>query len=467
MLENIRTITSLVLLQAIFGSTASLALENPIDSANIQNTSIQFGDTAAKAVLLASIPAWQPATIKIVFDAYRHPEQYKIPKAQSTSDQGALFIHAFFGPLDNPFTKYPRPAKAFVIFPNTKNSTASFEMAPIIHDLGDGNYYVFDANQISPILLDDWIAQLKTTHPTFLFNICNGYGTSPMDSCMNSAYQDEAPHTMRYSLNMAAAENPSAHRDQNESWQTKIKSRQKLAAASSDPSIYDQSIAWSAGSAKSKLLQTVVTWPNHKTIQDAFEKIRDPRYFQDNNVLNFKRRITWLYPDDGCWTRAAAVIKDFFGPINNITNTLPRPSKLFAFGNLCVNTQNSRKGSVSWWYHTAPIVKDAETNISYVLDPSVDIYNALPLDEWMARVSSNTEHCAGFNHQVERFAICNGYGSTPYDSCNSADRTDYGTELSAMRDQYSYRQHERERQTSLGRDADKILGDSPPWKTPQ
>jgi hypothetical protein len=422
MLKNIRTLTSMILLQAVFGSTASLALEKPMDAANIQDSSIKFEDTAAKAVLLASVPAWQPDTIKIVFDAYRHPEKYNMPKAQSASDQSARFIHAFFGPLDNPFTKYPRPAKAFVIFTHTNNATASFEMAPVIHDLSDGNYYVFDASQTSPTLLDDWIAQLKSTHPAFVFNICNGYGTRPFDSCMQSAYQDEASHVMRYPHHTDATENPSAHRDQNESWKIKVKSSRK-SDTERDPSIHDESILWSAKPAKDKLLQTIVTWPDHKTIQDAFEKIRDPRYFQDNNVLNFKRRITWLFPDDGCWTRAAAVIKDFFGPVNNITSTLPRPSKLFAFGDLCVNTKNSPSGFVSWWYHTAPIVKDAQTNINYVLDPSVDPYNALPLDDWMARVSSNTEGCTGFNHKVERFSICNGYGSTPYDSCKDRSGT--------------------------------------------
>jgi hypothetical protein len=466
MLKNIRAITSLALLQAVFGCTTSLALGQSIDTASIQDTSIKFDDSAAKTLLLASVPEWQPETIKIVFDAYRHPERYNMSKAQSPSDQSARFIHAFFGPLDNPFTKYPRPAKAFVIFTDTKNVADNFEMVPIVHDISDGNYYVFDASQTSALLLDDWITRLKATHPSFVFNICNGYGANPLNSCLKSAYQDEASHVMRYSHQTDASENPSAHRDQNESWKIKV-NRSLKSNTDSDRSIYDESISWSGEPAKSKLLQTIVTWPDHKTIQDAFEKIRDPRYFLDNTVVDFKRRITWLFPDDGCWTRAAAVIKDFFGPVNNITNTLARPSKLFAFGDLCVNTKNSPRGFVSWWYHTAPIVKDAETNINYVLDPSVDPYNALPLDEWMARVSSNVERCAGFKHKVERFSICNGYGSTPYDSCNNVVRTDYDTELSAMLDQYSYRHHERERQTDLGRDAAKALGDSPPWKISQ
>ena len=456
MLKNIYKISSMILLQSIFSSTFCYA--NP---ASIEDSSIKYDDTAAKAALLASIPKWQAVTITELFDAYRHPERFQIPKSTRANQQSALFINAFFGPLDNPFTKYPRPAKVFVIFKSAKNSATSYETAPIIHDAMNGDYYVFDADETSPLLLDDWIVKIKKMHATqsnFVFNICNGYGDKPLDSCMNSAYQNEGAT----SDDSASKEMPSATRNIHESW------LQKTAQIKNDSeTIHSSSVSWSDESSKKNLLKTVQSWPNHKAIQDAFEKIRDLRYFQDAKTPDFKRRITWLYPDDGCWTRAAAIIKDFFGPMNNtVSNILPRPSKLFAFGDLCVNTKNAPGGYVSWWYHTAPIVKDAETNIDYVIDPSVDPYTALSLDEWMARVASNTEKCAGTQSRVSQFAICNGYGSSPYDSCNNPARVNFASEAYVMRNQHSYRILEQERQADLGREVEKVLGDSPPWLTP-
>jgi hypothetical protein len=455
LLNNIYKISSMILLQTVFSSTICYA-----NSDSIQGTSIKYNDTAAITPLLASIPEWQPETITQLFDAYRHPERFQIPKSTNSNMQSALFINAFFGPLDNPFTKYPRPAKVFVIFKTAKNSTSTFETAPIIHDAVNGNYYVFDADETSPILLDDWIVKLKKNHAeqsNFVFNICNGYGSKPIDSCANSAYQDEGA-TTGYSI---SKDYPSAIRDKQESWLQKT----AMISKGSD-SIYNNSVLWSDESNKKTLLNTIQSWPNHKAIQDAFEKIRDLRYFQDAKIPDFKRRITWLFPDDGCWTRAAAIIKDFFGPMNNnLTNTLPRPSKLFAFGDLCVNTTNAPRGYVSWWYHTAPIVKDAETNIDYVLDPSVDSQTALTLDEWMSRVASNTEKCAGMRNKVSQFSICNGYGASPYDSCNNPEKVDFASEAYVMRSQHSYRHAERERQAELGRDVEKVLGDLPPWLT--
>jgi hypothetical protein len=468
--KNIYKISHILLLSILLSGTPTFAKPQKTATDTIENTSISFNDAAAKTTLLSTVPNWQPETISLLFEAYQRPEEYQISKTNLAWIQNALFIQAFFGPLENPFTKYPRPAKVFVIFKKTQNKAANFEMAPIIHNAVDGNYYIFDATETSPLQLDEWITKLKKSHTDqtdFVFNICPGYAINPADSCLHSAYQNEAAlssNALNKDKKIGSFHNPSAHRDEHESWRTKI-SLNKLNRDDSD-SIYDQSIAWTDEVAKKDLLHSVISWPNHQTIQAAFEKIRDLRYARDETMPDFNRRLTWLYPDDGCWTRAAAIIKDFFGPLNNTTHVLPRPSKLFAFGDLCVNTKNTASGAVSWWYHTAPIVKDAETNITYVLDPSVDPVTALPLEEWMSRVAANTGKCADANHSVSQFSICNGYGTTPYDSCNVPEKTSYTTELNAMREQKTYRRLEATRQTELGRHIEEVLGDSPPWHTP-
>ena len=136
----------------------------------------------------------------------------------------------------------------------------------------------------------------------------------------------------------------------------------------------------------------------------------------------------------------------------------------FAFGNLCANTPNSPRGKVSWWYHTAPIIRDAETNQSYVLDPSVNPYQPLPVEDWMSRIAANENACAHSDSAVNSFNVCNGYATGPYDSCQNSVRTSYITETSSVLGQATYRRHERYRQTDLGRDANLVLGDMPPWR---
>src|SRR5438045_9787850 len=112
----------------------------------------------------------------------------------------------------------------------------------------------------------------------------------------------------------------SAQRDMHENWKAK-------ALKTTNNDIMDTSIAWKDETARNALLSTTVSWPNFNVIQQNFEKIRDIRYYTDSTYPNFLRRIAWLYPDDGCWTRVSSAIKDLFGPLNNEFNYFPRPSK--------------------------------------------------------------------------------------------------------------------------------------------
>lgn len=425
----------------------------------IYTSSIAWNDVVAREKILATVPKWQTETMTSLFDIYLHPERYQLPKLQNDMQYNVQYINAFWGPLNNPFNSYARPAKVFIMFASsqTKNATPTFYMAPLIQNIDDKNYYVFDKNQAQPILLNDWVNDIRAQsgQQNLLFNICNAYGNLPSDSCQKKDYQSETKDQLSTSERLTAQTFiPSAHRAKTEDWKNKI----SLAKVVSN-SIYDKSVSWDDLTIRNNLLNTVTTWPNYKTIVESFKKIRDLRYFLDENRADFMRRLTWLYPDDGCWTRASAIIRDFFGPMNNTMSVLPRPSKVFAFGNLCVNTNNAEDGYVTWWYHTAPVVKDAETNQTYVLDPSVNPSQPLPIEQWMKDISSQVGACSQSSGHIRTFNICNGYGANPYNICQEK----VYAETASMLDQSYYRKRERNRQVVLKRDADKVLGDNPPW----
>lgn len=442
-----------------FGAFASTTTSKE----TIYDSRIQWENEIARNKLLETVPLWD--SVQPLFDAYLNPERYQLPRIEDHFKYNVQYINAFWGPTNNPFNKYMRPAKAFV-FLDESSSHGSFYMAPLVKSSVDENYYVFDKNQSQPTLLSDWIDHIRSAQKTPIrFNICNGYGNLPTDSCDGKSYQDETADINDELTNSdITLKISSAHRDIHEDWRVKIKTISK----STPDSIYSESISWDDIVARNALLTTVVTWPNYQVIKNNFEKMRDLRYFQEENNAHFLRRISWLLPDDGCWTRTSAVMKDLFGPFNNIVNAYSRPSKLFAFGNLCVNTPNSPTGSVSWWYHTVPIVRDAETNQSYVLDPAVNSFTPLTIEQWMAEISSKTGACAFSDSKIETFNVCNGYGAGPSDSCKDPNKVDYTTEVFAMQLQRPFRYFERERQVELGREADKVLGDQPPWlNTPE
>ncbi len=432
------------------------------NSSTIFESSIKWEDQIDRSKLLETAPKWHDDVIKLLFEAYRHPERYQLNNFPDANQYNIQFINAFWGPLNNPFTKYARPAKAFIFLSKTSEPEISY-MVPLIKNLADGNYYIFDKIQTRPVLLNDWVANIRNTHdqPIVRFNVCNGYGNLPTDTCSTKNYKlDVLPIESRF-LRTAVEPNPSAYRDMNEDWKTTV-NKISLLKAEPEQSIYETSRSWADVIARTRLLNTVASWSNYKVIKDNFEKIRDLRYINDEKYPDFSRRISWLYPDDGCWTRATAVIKDLFGPFKNAVNQYPRPSKVFAFGKLCANTSNSKTGKVTWWYHTAPIVRDAATNQTYVLDPSVNPYGPTETEKWMTAISSNSGACSQSKSEVSLFNICNGYGVIPYDICQD-EKINFAKEIHSMLTQYRYQAYERARQIELGRDADKVLGDLPPW----
>jgi len=192
-------------------------------------------------------------------------------------------------------------------------------------------------------------------------------------------------------------------------------------------------------------LSKVPTWAD-ADITAHFEQSRDLRFMTTSNRPNFQRRISWLYPDDGCFARAELVNAkaEESGKV--------RPYHLFSFGNLTVRTNNHPNGSVSWWYHTVPVVKSASSGEVLVLDAALDAKKPIPWKEWLLMQVSSLDDV--------KVSVCDGKAYAPSNACFGS-----GTATStALNDEKgTYLQREWDRQTSLGRDPNAVLGDSPPW----
>jgi hypothetical protein len=465
-----------ILLLSILLIISQLVLAN---EPTIYTGSVRWDDLAARTSMLesAKIPTWDQSALNAVYEVYEHPQRYQLLSSTSEQKNNTLFLDAYWGPVGNPFVKYARPAKIFV-YVGLESKPVSF-MVPIIKNASDGNYYVFHHTSSKPQLLIDWINELKSaqSQPDALkFNICNGYGNLPTDTCAGQSYQNEESYALSASSNgsdVMKLSTPdasiSAYREPGEDWRHHYMNKPAMfgASATASGSIVNASIDWNNVAKRHKLLQTTTAWPNYKTIKENFEKMRDIRYFNDKQKDGFLRRISWLYPDDGCWTRASAVINHLFGENNNIVNQFARPSKIFAFGNLCAKTANAKSGKVTWWYHTAPMVRDAQTNQTYVLDPSIDPLKPMTTEDWVAAISANNGPCKNEDdsehNNVETFNVCTGYGAGPGDVCTKEGAANFANEARHALSQTQFHVFERNRQVQLGRDADKVLGDEAPW----
>jgi len=196
---------------------------------------------------------------------------------------------------------------------------------------------------------------------------------------------------------------------------------------------------------KSAQLPAAILWPSQEEMQSRFERARDVRWLTTDEHPEFLRRSSWLYPDDGCFARAALANRNFK------TWTIDVPNKVFVFGDLSVKTDNSPTGSVEWWYHVAPLVE--WNGQKYVLDPALNPQQPLPLLEWLGLMSDDPESL--------RVAVCESGTYFPFDSCDTV--TD-GVEGRAHSDQLYYLDAEWRRLLDLRRNPNEELGDNPPWK---
>ncbi len=191
-------------------------------------------------------------------------------------------------------------------------------------------------------------------------------------------------------------------------------------------------------------LEDATAWESEELMTERFKQFRDLRFMIVPERPDFLRRSSWMYPDDGCFARAALANR------NLAQMNVPVPKKVFAFGNLEVQSDNAEGGSVSWWYHVAPLVQIGAQK--YVLDPAISPKAPLKLEVWLAKMNADPSSI--------KVSICESGTYTPGDDCTKM--TD-GKEAGAEADQVYYLEAEWERVQSLGRNPELELGEFPPW----
>lgn len=180
---------------------------------------------------------------------------------------------------------------------------------------------------------------------------------------------------------------------------------------------------------------------DEQTLMNVFKTARDDRFLE---ASPFYRRPTFLYPDDGCFARAHVMNEHIFDSFKI------KMTKIFVFGDLKVQTKNSEFGSVTWWYHVAPVAKVG--NQIYVIDPSIEAKKPMELKEWVLSMVREVGDA--------QIAICDGNSYTPDEDCMGSE---VSPSASAHDQQQSFFSAEWQRLLDLGRNPERELQDFPPW----
>jgi hypothetical protein len=209
----------------------------------------------------------------------------------------------------------------------------------------------------------------------------------------------------------------------------------------------------------SRTTLTGANWASVPTWSDAdiaaqFAATRDAQYMTTAGDPR-QRRISWQYPDNGCFARAEQV------NVRIAAAGKPKPYKLFAFGqsaDLVVSTTNHPDGNVHWWYHVVPVVKNS-VGQAVVFDAALSPCRPLFWREWLGLMAGDItffDNVAGGNgvtvaspNAYDPFSLVTG---EPSHSQQSLDEQ-VGIFLPA----------EWNRQQAMGRDPNVVLFASPPW----
>lgn len=179
---------------------------------------------------------------------------------------------------------------------------------------------------------------------------------------------------------------------------------------------------------------------SQKSLQTTFERVRDAQVLTDSRP-QMLRRPTWLYPDDGCFARAEVITQEIKA------QSLPAPAKIFAFGQLTVNTSYSPSGKADWWYHV--VVGYNVGGAWLVFDPSIDFFRPLALKDWIDLMGGNAE-----------IAVCESTAIDPDSFCKSQAAL-------GVKEAYDletpFLDSEWDRLIELDRNPRLELGDEPPW----
>lgn len=179
-------------------------------------------------------------------------------------------------------------------------------------------------------------------------------------------------------------------------------------------------------------------------LSQIFNYVRDTKFMRQTD--NQPRRLTWLYPDDGCYARAAMASYNL--------DSFPAPSKVFIFGNLRVNTDNAPGGQVEWWYHVAVAYRVDKT--VYIIDPAIHPEGPMTVEAWGLTMVKDIRQA--------KFSICDRYTYDPDSDCTGKYAI---PRESAYQEQSLFLPLEWDRVSELGRDPYKeLLGDTHPVAAP-
>jgi hypothetical protein len=245
-----------------------------------------------------------------------------------------------------------------------------------------------------------------------------------------------------FSWNVRAV--PSAIRLENEDFQAALTRNTSLQILDSDFGSSSKN-AWSVSDKFEKMdFSQIEDLGSAEKLNEIFHFIRDTKFIENLNAPLNERRLTWLFPDDGCYLRAELAgdfVSKKFG-----TQTF----KFFSFGNLAVRTDNRADGIVRWWYHVVPIYRVG--NQAYVIDPSIDPRKPMLAEEWKKSMEVDAP--------VEKFAVCHQHTFGPEESCEKPSEIPIEN---VLRSQKGFLNQEWRRIQTLGRNPQLELGDTPPW----
>jgi len=240
-------------------------------------------------------------------------------------------------------------------------------------------------------------------------------------------------------------------RDAKESW--RILAERLLKPLEPVPPAVEPVIVKTAFDSKvpgAQLLSTYVpSVKSEEELKTYFEYARGTRHLKDPDPIyqTFLRRIPWLFPDDGCFLRAALVSKLLQKDFQQATG------RAFVFGDLWVDSPQSPQ-RIHWWYHTAATLKLNET--TYVIDVAIDAKKILTLQDWVNKQNVKFE--------TAEVSLCDAETYFPNQLCkNSGPDEDMAPDHTTQ-----YLNAERTRQQALHSSesptvVDSILGESPPW----
>ncbi|MFN7727757.1 MAG: protein-glutamine glutaminase family protein [Bdellovibrio sp.] len=209
---------------------------------------------------------------------------------------------------------------------------------------------------------------------------------------------------------------------------------QAITAQTSTPSALQAKKAWKEANWKG------VPALAPELLQGRFQDLRDEKMLKD--AQNRDRRLTWLFPDDGCYARAELAARHL-----QAQGALA-PAKIFAFGSLAVNSPNHPDGVVTWWYHVAPIVRVGTEY--YVFDPAIEAKRPLKAQEWLDLMHAPNA----------AISICSTNSYDPNSACDTKQSSEQTARVEGRR----FLAREWERLQYLGRSPEAELGHSPPWK---